>query len=121
MSFFNRTSVANIIIDILERQYWSRLQKPFQTAHESYGYETHISDGAQNILKRDYSKTARHIRFTPDYVLARKLPTNDYKTVLLEYKVTRTPRFTLRDKQWFEGQIEADAWENYMLRVVDAT
>lgn len=113
MSFSDRTLASDILIQKLIDYYWSLLSQQINLIHEPYGYETHISERAQNLLKRDYSTTAKHIRFTPDYILSRR-ENNYQKTILLEYKVTKTPRFTLRDKQWNVGQIEADAWDNYM-------
>lgn len=33
---------------------------------------------------------------------------------MLENKVTKTPRYSYKDKQWNYGQIVADALENYL-------
>lgn len=114
LSFYDRIKVANIIIEELKNNYWNKLKKAYNLIHEPYGYETHIAPEMQEFLKMDYSTTSKHIRFTPDYILSRKISKNNIKTILLEYKVTRTPRYTLGNKQWDNGQIEADAWDNYM-------
>jgi hypothetical protein len=50
------------------------------------------------------------VRFFPDAVLAMVRR----RAVLLEYKITRTPRYSLREAQWSNGQIEASAWDAYL-------
>lgn len=114
MPFSERAAKSNKVIEILQKYYWDSPEiKKLGIFHEPYGYETHISQDTQNILKQIYTKTAKHIRFTPDYIIGR-INFNLEPVVLLEYKVTTTPRFSLNDKQWNEGQIEADAWDNYI-------
>lgn len=117
MGFSDRTGKSNKLIELLIEHYWNApvIQTAHRIFHEPYGYETHISTTAQTALKRIYTATAKHIRFTPDYIVGQAgASTAQNPVVLLEYKVTTTPRYTLRDSQWDSGQIEADAWENYM-------
>lgn len=114
MSFKQRTQTADTFIEILFNNYWVQLKDCFNLIHETYGYETHISSDMQEYLKKDYSTTGKFIRFTPDFILSRKFPNLQIKTILLEYKVTKTPRYSLGKNQWYIGQIEANAWDNYM-------
>jgi hypothetical protein len=116
MSFADRIGKSNRLIELLKEHYWddpqiSQGQKMF---HEPYGYETHISPAVQSVLKQIYTTTSKHIRFTPDYIVGRSGVQLQKPVLMLEYKVTTTPRYTLRDRQWDSGQIEADAWDNYM-------
>lgn len=116
MSFADRTGKSNRLIELLNEHYWnnSEISQGHKMFHEPYGYETHISPAAQSVLKRIYTTTTKHIRFTPDYIAGRSNLMLTDPVLLLEYKVTTTPRYTLRDGQWDSGQIEADAWDNYM-------
>jgi hypothetical protein len=108
-SFEDRIEVANALVNALNRYYWERLPQQYGVLHVAYGYETHVPRHVQDRLKRIYTTTARHIRFTPDYFIVAG------NTVLLfEYKVMKTPRYSERERQWNIGQMEADAWENYM-------
>lgn len=113
MSFRERTAIANKLINELTAAYWEteKIKMGHSILHVPYGYETHIPSQALNILKKIYTKTSKHIRFTPDFIL---LQEGSQKIFLYEYKVTKTPRYSLGDEQWNFGQIEADAWENYM-------
>lgn len=113
MTFYERTDTANALINELAAAYWEKeeIRTGHSILHIPYGYETHISPQAQNILKRIYTKTSKHIRFTPDFIL---LQEGNHKIFLYEYKVTKTPRYSLGTKQWDYGQIEADAWGNYI-------
>jgi len=116
MSFTDRTGKADRLLQLVTAHYWNAatIKQQYRIFHEPYGYETHISAQAQDVLKRIYTKTAKHIRFTPDYVVGQAGSRAPEPVVLMEYKVTTTPRYTLRDLQWDSGQIEADAWDNYM-------
>jgi hypothetical protein len=113
MSFYERTTTANILISEMNAAYWEKeeIKAKHSIMHIPYGYETHISFQSQNVLKKIYTKTSKHIRFTPDFIL---LQEGNQKIFLYEYKVTKTPRYSLGTKQWDSGQIEADAWENYI-------
>jgi hypothetical protein len=113
MSFRDRTVIANTIISELKNAFWEKDEVKIYHSilHIPYGYETHIPGEAQEALKGIYTKTSKHIRFTPDYIILQK---GKDKIFLLEYKVTRTPRYQLGNKQWDYGQMEADAWENYI-------
>ncbi len=116
MSFADRTGKSNQLIKLLNTHYWNHptIIHGYSMFHEPYGYETHITPSTQAILRQIYSTTSKHIRFTPDYIAGRAGVQLQEPILLLEYKVTTTPRYTLGDKQWDSGQIEADAWENYM-------
>ena len=50
---------------------------------------------------------------SPDFILPQHT-SKIINSILLEYKVTATPRFTLKDNQWYYGQVEADALDNYI-------
>jgi len=116
MSFTDRTAKSNRLIELLKEYYWDTPQISQEQGmfHEPYGYESHISLEIQNVLKRMYTITSKHIRFTPDYIVGRSGMELPEPVLLLEYKVTTTPRYTLGEGQWVSGQIEADAWDNYM-------
>jgi hypothetical protein len=116
MKFTDRTEKSNRLIALLKTHYWDTPQIRLTQGmfHEPYGYENHISPETQNVLKKIYTITSKHIRFTPDYIVGRRGLRLEEPVLLLEYKVTTTPRYTLKDGQWDSGQIEADAWDNYM-------
>jgi hypothetical protein len=113
MSFSKRIATASAIISELNAAYWEKeeIRTMHSILHIPYGYEMHISFQAQNVLKKVYTKTSKHIRFTPDFIL---LQEGNQKIFLCEYKVIKTPRYSLGANQWDSGQIEADAWENYI-------
>ena len=106
-SFEERIAIANSLVTALTQNFWDKV-KHHGILHVPYGYEHHVPESVQNRLKRIYTTTARHIRFTPDYFIV----TNN-KVFLLEYKVMKTPRYSEGERQWDIGQMEADAWENY--------
>ncbi len=109
-TFSKRTDTSAALIKIMTDHFWSKVKNLI--VHYEYGYETHIDSSVQSSLRLRQSTTAKHIRFAPDFLVynIKKLDSD----ILLEYKVTKTPRYTLNDKQWFYGQIEADALENYL-------
>lgn len=113
MSFYERNKIANEFIKELQIEFWDKeeIKIKYKLFHIPYGYEKHIPPEAQEILKGIYTPTSKYIRFTPDFILLQK---NNQKVFLLEYKVIKTPRYSLGDSQWDSGQIEADAWENYI-------
>lgn len=115
MSKFNqRTQTSDELINILSSYYWnqSAIKELNQIVHFEYGYETHIEQNVQTKLRLRQSKTAKHIRFAPDFLVFKNNKANS--DFLLEYKVTKTPRYSYRDNQWNYGQVEADAFENYL-------
>ncbi len=115
MSKFNqRTQTSNELISILSKHYWNTttIKETNQIVHFEYGYETHIEQNVQEKLRLRQSKTAKHIRFAPDFLIFRTNKENS--DFLLEYKVTKTPRYSYGHKQWNYGQVEADALENYL-------
>lgn len=112
MSFANRVAATNAFIKKLEKYYWeSDNIKKSSIIYFPYGYENYIPDEAIKSLKNIYTTTSKHIRYVPDFIVIRK---NISVVFLLECKVIRTPRYSLKDKQWDVGQVEADAFENYM-------
>lgn len=116
MSGFNsRTDTSAKLIELLKNFFWDKVKN--EIVHCEYGYETHITQDIQSSLRIRQSKTAKHVRFAPDF-LVYKLNLND-SDCLVEYKVTKTPRYTFKDQQWYYGQIEADALENY-INLIDA-
>lgn len=111
MSTFNtRTDTSDALIKIMTDHFWSKVKN--EIVHYEYGYETHIDSSVQSSLRLRQSTTAKHVRFAPDFLVYNINKTDG--DILLEYKVTKTPRYTLNDTQWFYGQIEADALENYL-------
>lgn len=113
MPFAHRTEVSTRIIHELNDNYWLTdiIKNKYLIHHIPYGYETHIDENTRKVLISKSSKTAKHIRFTPDFLLFQNNNSMDF---LLEYKVTKTPRYSFGKAQWNYGQIEADAWDNYM-------
>lgn len=111
MSFEIRTKQANKVIELVDKYLWNKLKDKIVLF--PYGYETHISGEVQELLKKFYTKTSLHIRFTPDFLLI-NLNNTIEPVFLLEYKTITTPRYTLKEQQWYFGQVEADAWDNYL-------
>lgn len=109
MTGFNRRTEASAkLIELLSQYFWVNVD----LIHYEYGYETHIEKRVQSSLRLRESTTAKHIRFAPDFIVYdENVPNIDF---LFEYKVTKTPRYTLREQQWYQGQIEADAFDNYI-------
>lgn len=115
MSFEQRSKMSKAIINLLTLHYWENdiIKNTFNIKHCEYGYETHIPSDVQKILTQDYSDTGLFIRFSPDFILTQQKD-SIINSILLEYKVTATPRFSLKEHQWFFGQVEANALENYI-------
>lgn len=116
MGFKARSNQSQKLLGLLQEHYWEsiNIKRRNRIHHVDYGYETHIDQQAQDALKRIYTTTAKHVRFAPDCVIIQRTSQKEEPVVLLEYKVTTTPRYKLMDNQWDSGQIEADAWENYL-------
>lgn len=116
MGFKTRSNQSQKLLDLLREHYWGNIniKRHNRIHHVEYGYETHLEEEAQEALKRIYTTTAKHVRFAPDCVIIQRASRKEEPVVLLEYKVTTTPRYTLADDQWNSGQIEADAWDNYL-------
>ena len=129
MEFEDRSETSSVLVDVIERHFWSKSQLLY---HVETGYETHIDKEIREALRYVRNKTARHLRFTPDFLIVeRKNPENIY---YLEYKCTRTPLYSPnRIKQIGEragielldqndikqyrlnlGQCELDAYDNYV-------
>jgi len=96
------------LIGLLERFFWSRL--PDRYEHFPVGYENLFEVRIQEELKRIYDRTSVFLRFLPDYMVIDKQAKRSW---FIEYKVTKTPRYSEKDRQWDIGQIEALAWKNY--------
>ena len=110
-SFKNRSQVSNKFIKIMTNYFWTPISKIYPIVHFPLGYENLFQPNIQNLLKEIYDRTAKFIRFLPDYMV---INTQTKESWFLEYKVTRTPRYSERDKQWNIWQIESNAWENYV-------
>lgn len=119
MKFEKRAEKANLLISLLDELLWKPLSGEYGIMCVPYGYETHIPKEAMNFLQTIYTPTAKHVRFAPDYVLLHtqyerfEVPV-EKSVLLLEYKATTTPKYTLRESQFDYGQVEADALENYL-------
>lgn len=116
MSFVHRQEKAQALVSLFIQHYWDteEITQSYGLVHELYGYETHISQPTQEVLKQIRSSTSRHIRFTPDVIIASKIRSPSDRVILVDYKVMTTPRYKLGNNQWDQGQVEADAWDNYM-------
>jgi len=90
-----------------------------------YGAEKYIPRDSHELIRYVHTKTARHIKFAPDFFVADKR--NRRRVYLLEYKCTQTPLYSRSriariqgqsgrpDLDWSEiGQMEAEACDNYM-------
>lgn len=112
MNFQTRTEQSEKVIELANKYLWTHLKDKVVLC--PYGYETHIPDKVQELLKQFYTKTSLHVRFTPDFLLLNLNNKATEPVILLEYKTITTPRYTLKDQQWNFGQVEADAWDNYL-------
>jgi hypothetical protein len=114
MGFSARNEKAARLVRDVAQMLWASpvIQDTGPYFHEPYGYEALLSHEAQDVLRRRHDATADHIRFAPDFVLVYPNRRNNRNVLLLEYKVTTTPRYTFKEEQWDFGQIEADSWEN---------
>ena len=126
MEFKDRSEGSDVLVEVVKQHIWDKSQLLY---HVETGYETHIPEDARSYLRYVRNKTARHIRFAPDYlVIERNNPDNVY---FLEYKCTQTPLYSknriaevaekagreLLDWQdnWPDiGQCEAEAYDNYV-------
>ena len=111
--FRQRAERAERLIEILEEQYWNtpEIRQHHGVLHSKTGYETHIPDEMRQVLIHADNPTARAVRFRPDYITGRLRPTH---VSFMEYKATTTPRYKREERQWNEGQIEADALDHYL-------
>jgi len=110
MGFSKRRDKSEILIKLLTNYFWNDAKKEFNIVQCFWGYENVISDNMMiDMLKRSRSSTANYIRFQPDFIVA-----GESCVFLMEYKVTSTPRYSERERQWDIGQVEADAWSNYL-------
>lgn len=113
MGFQSRTAQSSLLVKMVDEYLWNKLKDRILCC--PYGYETHIFPEVQDLVKRYYTKTALHIRFAPDFLLVNlKADVGQEPVMLLEYKTITTPRYTLENEQWNYGQVEADAWDNYV-------
>src|SRR5687768_14807946 len=111
MSFAERTASAERITEMLERYLWAQATiVRHGIRHGRLGYELRLARAVMDALQSVSTPTAHLVRFFPDAVLAMVRG----RAVLLEYKITRTPRYSLREDQWSTGQIEAAAWDAYL-------
>lgn len=114
MEFQSRNRQEQTLVEIFVRGYWS--QSPIATQHglehHHEGQEYHLPEDVREMLRRRYDDEALAIRFQPDAMI--NSTNKSLAVIFLEYKTTTTPRYTSGAKQWDEGQIEADAWENYL-------
>jgi hypothetical protein len=124
--FTHRTAASQALISALQEAFWARREIARRGIHHvAYGYEVVLPPEIQRAMRTIYSPTALHVRFTPDFLLVvpgggvRGSTERSDPVLLLEYKVTATPRYSAGAAQWSLGQIEADAWESY-LRLTEA-
>ena len=121
MEFEDRSRASTTLIDVVKRHFWDKSRLLW---HVETGYETHIDREVREALRYVRNKTARHLRFTPDFLIVeRENPENVY---YLEYKCTQAPLYspkrigeisTSAGKELDRldiGQCELDAYENYV-------
>lgn len=88
MDFKDRTEGSNILIKVLKQHFWDESESLY---HVKTGREKNISPEIKEVLQYVYNKTARHLRFTPDFIIMQKQnPKNVY---YLEYRCTQTPLY----------------------------
>ena len=121
MNFQERSDASDIVIRVTKQHVWSKTPNLY---HVETGYETHIPDHVRDALRYVRTKTARHVRYAPDFlILDNQRPDNTY---LLEYKSTQTPIYSQRlidqitrkaTRQPFSwqdiGRCEQEAFDNY--------
>lgn len=108
MSFNERAKKSSVLAELLEKHIWKQCEV-FGIRLATIGYENFIPSDVRDLLINLNTPTSLFVRFLPDYVLV-----NRENVILVDYKVTTTPRYTLEDKQWGYGQVEARAYENYL-------
>lgn len=71
MSFNQRTSVSEKLIDYLYNNYWNKeiISSKHKILHIPYGYENYFSSDIQKKMKHRYTDTTKFIRFSPDYFI----------------------------------------------------
>lgn len=113
MTFQQRTNFSSRLIDYLNKYYWNRniIKNNYKMLQIPYGYENYFTEEHQEKMKHRYTNTTKFIRYSPDFFIMQE---NSDRDCFLEYKVTKTPRYTFKNSQWNYGQIEADALENYL-------
>lgn len=110
-SFKDRHKTTNAFIELLHEFLWKKIDEKFGIKHFAVGYENLFPEKIQNILRKIYDRTSIFIRFLPDYMI---VDLKNKRSWFIEYKVTRTPRYSEGYRQWSIGQVEANAWENYI-------
>jgi len=111
-SFEERKKTTEAFISIFEKHFWNKEEIKNKFLHVSIGYENFIPQEVQQILKRlHYNNTAQFIRFLPDNLVVSK---RGDIVLLFEYKVSKTPRYSEHENQWFIAQLEAAPFENYL-------
>lgn len=118
MQFEARVKQSELLVELIEKNLWNPLKEELESTggklyHFCYGYERHIPEDIQDFLKKFRDRTSIFVRFMPDYLLGFEFEGKHF-LYLLEYKTMTTPRYTAGDEQWNLGQIEADAFENYL-------
>lgn len=125
MAFLDRMAQSNQVISIVHKRVWSVKLVSDRVALIDYGAALYVPDDLRQAMRSDQSRTAKHIRFTPDYiVIDRARPSTVY---LLDYKATETPLYSsnrirsiateakMPALRWQDiGQMEADAFDNYL-------
>ena len=106
MQFEERSQASITLVNILNKHFWNSnaLQSLY---HVETGYETlEMPEDVRENLQHIRNKTAKHIRFTPDFLIVDK--DNSDNIYYLEYKCTqKTAGYPDR------GIIELDAYDNY--------
>ena len=85
-----RTVKEQLHVDIVNRHIWRNLSN---ILHIQWGFEARVPEDLRECLAGfsvEHDKTARHIRFAPDFFVVQRNPKIVY---LLEYKNSQTPLY----------------------------
>ncbi len=111
-SFEERVKTARSFISLLTKFFWEDPEVKKDLLHVNLGYETFIPDEVRELLRTlNSDQTARFIRFLPDYLVVRR---DGSLVFMLEYKVSKTPRYSEGEDQWHIAQMESAPFENYL-------
>ena len=107
--FEDRRDTSELATELLIDHFWNRdeIRDAHQVQHIPHGYELCLPPDQAEAIRLSYDPEALRIKHRPDYIARR--PT--IVDLFLEYKVSRTPRFTERTRQWDIVPIEEASWD----------
>lgn len=111
-SFRERIDTTRAFISTFSFHFWEYPQIKSRFLHVQFGYESFVSDDVRSELRTVHDdETVLFVRFLPDFIVFDR---QSRKGMLLEYKVSRTPRYSEGDNQWYIAQVESTAYYNYL-------